>query len=73
MKDSQNEVRGMNEFERMKKQGKRLEKFIKLFILFVFIAILIGWAIQIVVGVYFVKNPESIGNWLGQLFNGFNQ
>lgn len=63
----------MSEFERMKKQGEQLEKFVKWFLVFVFIAIFIGWIVQVTVGVYFIKNPDSIGSWFGQFFNGFSQ
>lgn len=63
----------MNEFERMKKQGEQLEKFIKWFLVLVFIAILIGWIVQMSVGVYFIKNPDSIGSWFGQFFKVFSQ
>ncbi|MGG2081685.1 hypothetical protein [Lysinibacillus pakistanensis] len=60
----------MSEFERMKKQSEQLEKFVKWFLVFVFIAILIGWIVQVTIGVYFIKNPDSIGSWFGQIFKG---
>lgn len=63
----------MNEFKRMKKQGEQLEKFVKWFLVVVFIAILISWIVQVTVGIYFIKNPDSLGSWFSQFFDGFSK
>lgn len=63
----------MREFERMQKQGRRLEKFVKWFIAFVFIMIVISWIGYGVVAMYFINNPDSIGNWFSELIKGFSE
>lgn len=62
----------MNRFEKMRKDGERLEKFVKFFIAFVFVAIILSWVGQGLIAAYLVKNPDVIGNWIGELLKGFN-
>lgn len=61
----------MSEFKRMQKQGERLEKFVKGFIAFVFIMIIVSLIAQGIIVTYFIKNPDSIGSWIGELIQGF--
>lgn len=57
----------MNRFEKMQKDGERLEKFVKFFIGFVFIMIILSWIGYAVVAIFILKNPDAIGGWVGEL------
>lgn len=59
----------MNRFEKTERDGRRLEKFVKFFIAFVFVMIILGWIGYGLVAMYIVKNPDAIGGWIGELFN----
>ncbi|MER1998818.1 MAG: hypothetical protein ABS882_03515 [Lysinibacillus sp.] len=59
----------MNRLDKMRKDGERLEKFVKFFIGFVFVMIILGWIGYGVIAMYIVKNPDAIGGWVGELFN----
>ncbi|MFF5993693.1 hypothetical protein AAGS61_02910 [Lysinibacillus sp. KU-BSD001] len=62
----------MNNFEKMRKEGERLEKFVKWFIAFVFVMIILSWIGQGLIAAYFIKNPDAIGGWIGDLLQGFD-
>lgn len=62
----------MSRLDKMRKDGERLEKLVKLFIGFVFVMIILGWIGYGVVAMFILKNPDTIGSWFGELFKGFN-
>ena len=59
----------MNRLDKMRKDGERLEKFVKFFIGFVFVMIILSWIGYGVIAVFILKNPDAIGGWVGELFN----
>lgn len=61
----------MNRFEKMERDGKRLEKFVKYFIGFVFVMTILSWIGYGVAAVFIIKNPDTIGGWVGELIKPF--
>lgn len=64
---------GMYDFDRFRKQGAHFEKLIRWVVIFVFFAIVFAWIGHEVVAAYFVKNPDILNSWIGQLIDGFIQ
>lgn len=63
----------MYDFERIRKQGIHLERYVRWFVIFVFVAIVFAWIGQMFIAGYFVDNPEILGSWIGDLIHGFYQ
>ncbi|MGE7840627.1 hypothetical protein ACQKNX_07540 [Lysinibacillus sp. NPDC093712] len=54
----------------LKRKSSGLEKFVKFFIAFVFILMIVMMIGQGLIVTYFIKNPDSIGSWIGGLLKG---
>ena len=57
----------------LKRKSSGLEKFVKFFIGFVFILMILMIVGQGFIVTYFIKNPDSIGSWIGDLLKGLKQ
>ena len=57
----------------VKRKSSGIEKFAKFFIGFVFILMILMFIGQGFIITYFVKNPDSIGSWVGELLKGLDK
>ena len=63
----------MDKHKRISANSSRLEKFVKSFIVFVAIIVIVAFIAQAIIVAYFFYNPDSIGSWVGKLIRGFEE
>ncbi|WP_341323392.1 hypothetical protein NSQ62_07930 [Solibacillus sp. FSL H8-0523] len=63
----------MVKYQRVQNRSSRTRKFVKWFITFVGILMIVGVITEVVVIAYFVKNPDLIGSWIGKLIRGLDK